>query len=165
MPSAPGFSAISTAVAAHLRAAYPAGEDGIAAPAICHDWHAFTSATDERDRLLLLLYHIEPDQAWRAANLPARDPAGAVLKTPAAWQLSYLIAAGARDALRAQDLLQLAAMHLHRDPVVGPRDSIGDRVLACTPQPHSQEQMLSLWGNLGRPMQPSLVYRVLATLD
>lgn len=164
MAAVRGFSTVSTALAAHLAAGWPAQAGGVASPKIVHAWQDIATAPADEDRLLLLLFHVEPDQSARAASRPVRDSGGRAGNTTAVWQLCYLVVPAAGDALRAQDLLQQAAMHLHHNPVIASA-YFSDQVLAVKPQAGSQEQMNAIWAGIKQPLRPSLVYCVTVMLE
>lgn len=164
MAAVRGFSTVSTALAAHLAAGWPAQAGGAALPKIVHAWQDIATAPGDGDRLLLFLFHVEPDQSAQVANRPVRGPGNGARSTAALWQLCYLVVPAADDALRAQALLQQAAMHLHRNPVVASAD-FSDQVLAIKPQVCSQEQMNAIWAGIRQPLRPSLVYCVTVMLD
>ena len=164
MAGFPGFSTVSTALAAHLAAGWSAQTGGAAPPRVFHAWGEIAAVPGDDDRLLLFLFHVELDESARAATRPAREPGDSARMTTAAWRLWYLIAPAAGDALRAQDLLQQAAMHLLRNPVIVSAD-LGHQVLAARPQACSQEQLNAIWAGMGQPLQPSLVYCVTVALQ
>jgi hypothetical protein len=70
-------------------------------------------------RLNLFLYHVTPNQGWRNAALPSRDPAGArVSNPPLALDLHYLLTAYGASEFHAEILLGYGMQLLHETPVL-----------------------------------------------
>lgn len=148
---------MSKAFAAHLVAGDPPQAGTRTVPRICHTWQDFAAVTGDEDRLLLLLFHVEPDRTARAQGLPARDPGGIRGTLPEVWRLFYLVAASSIDAMRAQDVLAQAAVRLSRNPVIDDANAGGGRHLVTELQAVSQDGMVSIWTGLHQPLRPSLV--------
>lgn len=155
-----GFAAVSAALERHLAAAYALPDWSNAAPAFCRTVDDFVQVGGSGVRFLVSLLHVGQDRAARQADRPARD-LPVRTPSPVVWELHYLLATRAGDALMAQVLLAQAARYLHRQPVVTAADGFEPPdALAFTPVACSIADTASLWQALGQRLQPCLVYRV-----
>ena len=154
-----GFAGVSAALERHLAAMYALPDWTSAVPVFCRTVDDFIQAGGSAVRFMVLLLHVGQDRAARNAQPPARVGSGRT-PPPMVWELHYLLAARADDALTAQSLLAHAARHLHRQPVVAPTGGLeAPDALAFTPVAYPIAETVSLWQALGQRLQPCLVYR------
>jgi hypothetical protein len=101
---------------AEVRAARPEGGNG----------------EDNAPEVRVFLYRVEPNAAWRNADLPTRNGRGDLTQRPqAALTLNYLLAfAGSEAQLEPQRLLGSAVRRLHARPLLS-RDDILQMVQAA----------------------------------
>ncbi|MBK8096611.1 MAG: DUF4255 domain-containing protein [Planctomycetes bacterium] len=142
----------------------------------------------EPTQINLFLHQVTPNLGWRNANLPSRNPAGAVTDSPPlALDLHYLVTAYGQPTFIAEILLGHAMRVLHEDAILtrehvrralsptppdpslpdGVRNSrLADQVelIKIVPEVVNTEEMSRLWSALQAHYRPTAAYQVSVVL-